>query len=147
MSEKSSQADWQGVGDSVKELGRKLKEHASDAQDAIKSTSAPLSGVAAQVGVVLKTGLAKLDETVSDPAIGTAARGATGKFLDALKVQLGAAQPAEPSAEKPEPSAEKPEPSADKPEPSADKPEPAGVQPGDENPEGQHNNPRASPGA
>ena len=147
MSEKSSQADWQGVGDSVKELGRKLKEHASDAQDAIKSTSAPLSGVAAQVGVVLKTGLAKLDETVSDPAIGTAARGATGKFLDALKVQLGAAQPAEPSAEKPEPSAEKPEPSAEKPEPSADKPEPAGVQPGDENPEGQHNNPRASPGA
>ena len=147
MSEKSSQADWQGVGDSVKELGRKLKEHASDAQDAIKSTSAPLSGVAAQVGVVLKTGLAKLDETVSDPAIGTAARGATGKFLDALKVQLGAAQPAEPSAEKPEPSADKPEPSAEKPEPSADKPEPAGVQPGDENPEGQHNNPRASPGA
>jgi hypothetical protein len=140
MSEKSSQADWQGVGDSVKELGRKLKEHASDAQDAIKSTSAPLSGVAAQVGVVFKTGLAKLDETVSDPAIGTAARGATGKFLDALKVQLGAAQPAESSAEKPEPSAEKPE-------PSADKPEPAGVQPGDENPEGQHNNPRASPGA
>jgi hypothetical protein len=133
MSEKSSQADWQGVGDSVKELGRKLKEHASDAQDAIKSTSAPLSGVAAQVGVVFKTGLAKLDETVSDPAIGTAARGATGKFLDALKVQLGAAQPAEPSAEKPEPSAEKPE--------------PAGVQPGDENPDGQHNNPRASPGA
>ncbi len=126
MSEKSSQADWQGVGDSVKELGRKLKEHASDAQDAIKSTSAPLSGVAAQVGVVLKTGLAKLDETVSDPAIGTAARGATGKFLDALKVQLGAAQPAESSAEKPEPAAEKP---------------------GDENPEGQHNNPRASPGA
>ena len=126
MSEKSSQADWQGVGDSVKELGRKLKEHASDAQDAIKSTSAPLSGVAAQVGVVLKTGLAKLDETVSDPAIGTAARGATGKFLDALKVQLGAAQPAESAAEKPEP---------------------AGVQPGDENPEGQHNNPRASPGA
>ena len=126
MSEKSSQADWQGVGDSVKELGRKLKEHASDAQDAIKSTSAPLSGVAAQVGVVLKTGLAKLDETVSDPAIGTAARGATGKFLDALKVQLGATQPAESSAEKPEPAAEKP---------------------GDENPEGQHNNPRASPGA
>ena len=141
MSEKSSQADWQGVGDSVKELGRKLKEHASDAQDAIKSTSAPLSGVAAQVGVVFKTGLAKLDETVSDPAIGTAARGATGKFLDALKVQLGAAQPAEPSAAQPAES------SAEKPEPSADKPEPAGVQPGDENPEGQHNNPRASPGA
>jgi len=133
MSEKSSQADWQGVGDSVKELGRKLKEHASDAQDTIKTTSAPLSGVAAQVGVVFKTGLAKLDETVSDPAIGAAARGATGKFLDALKVQLGAAQPAESSAEKPEPSAEKPE--------------PAGGQPGDENPEGQHNNPRASPGA
>lgn len=140
MSEKSSQADWQGVGDSVKELGRKLKEHASDAQDAIKSTSAPLSGAAAQLGVVFKTGLAKLDETVSDPAIGTAARGATGKFLDALKVQLGAAQPAESSADKPESSAEKPE-------SSADKPGPAGVQPGDENPEGQHNNPRASPGA
>jgi hypothetical protein len=93
MSEKSSQADWQGVGDSIKDLGKKLKEHADDASDAIKSSSAPLSGVAEQVGAVFKTGIAKLDETVTDPAVGAAARGATGKFLDALKAQLGADQP------------------------------------------------------
>ena len=99
MSEKSSQADWQGVGDSIKDLGKKLKEHADDASDAIKSSSAPLSGVAEQVGAVFKTGIAKLDETVTDPAVGAAARGATGKFLDALKAQLGADQPAQSTGE------------------------------------------------
>jgi hypothetical protein len=93
MSEKSSQADWQGVGDSIKDLGKKLKEHADEAQDAIKSSSAPLTGVAEQVGAVLKTGIAKLDEAANDPAVGAAARGATGKFLDALKAQLGAETP------------------------------------------------------
>lgn len=126
MSEKISQADWQGVGESVKDLGRKLKEHANEAQDAIKTTSAPLSGVAAQVGAVFKTGMAKLDETVSDPAVGAAARGAAGKFLDALKAQLGTDQPAEPSATKPEPSGE----------PSVD-----------ESPDGPGSNPKAPPGA
>jgi hypothetical protein len=99
MSEKSSQADWRGVGDSIKDLGKKLKEHADNAQDAIKSSSAPLSGVAEQVGAAFKTGIAKLDETVTDPAVGAAARGATGKFLDALKAQLGADQPAQSTGE------------------------------------------------
>ena len=106
MNEKISQADWQGVGESVKDLGRKLKEHANEAQDAIKTTSAPLSGVAAQVGAVFKTGMAKLDETVTDPAVGAAARGVAGKFLDALKAQIGAEQPVESAAKKPEPEAE-----------------------------------------
>lgn len=94
MSEKDSQADWRGVGDSIKDLGKKLKEHADDAQNAIKSSSAPLTGVAEQVGAVFKTGIAKLDEAATDPAVGAAARGATGKFLDALKAQLGADKPA-----------------------------------------------------
>jgi hypothetical protein len=93
MSEKSSQADWRGVGDSIKDLGKKLKGHADDAQDAMKSSSAPLTGVAEQVGAVFKTGIAKLDEVATDPAVGAAARGATGKFLDALKAQLGADTP------------------------------------------------------
>lgn len=126
MSGKISQADWQGVGESVKDLGRKLKEHANEAQDAIKTTSAPLSGVAAQVGAVFKTGMAKLDETVTDPAVGAAARGVAGKFLDALKVQLGADQPAESAPKNPEPASE---------------------QLVDENPDGHGNNPKASPGA
>ena len=100
MSEQNSQADWRGVGDSIKDLGKKLKEHADDAQDAIKSSSAPLTGVAEQVGAVFKTGIAKLDEVATDPAVGAAARGATGKFLDALKAQLGADKP---STDKPVP--------------------------------------------
>ena len=100
MSEKNSQADWRGVGDSIKDLGKKLKVHADDAQDAIKSSSAPLTGVAEQVGAVFKTGIAKLDEAATDPAVGAAARGATGKFLDALKAQLGADKP---SADTPAP--------------------------------------------
>ena len=89
MSEKDSQADWLGVGESIKDLGKKLKAHADDAQDAIKSSSAPLTGVAEQISAVFKIGIAKLDEAATDPAVGAAARGATGKFLDALKAQLG----------------------------------------------------------
>ena len=105
MSEKDSQADWRGVGDSIKDLGKKLKAHADDAQDAIKSSSAPLTGVAERVGAVFKTGIAKLDEAATDPAVGAAARGATGKFLDALKAQLGADKPSadKPSTDKPAP--------------------------------------------
>ncbi len=105
MSEKDNQADWRGVGDSIKDLGKKLKEHADDAQDAIKSSSAPLTGVAEQVSAVFKTGIAKLDEAATDPAVGAAARGATGKFLDALKAQLGTDKPSadKPNANKPAP--------------------------------------------
>ena len=124
MSEKISNADWQGVGESVKDLGRKLKEHADEAQDAIKTTSAPLSGVAAQLGAVFKTGMAKLDETVTDPAVGAAARGVAGKFLDALKAQLGADQPVESAATKDEPNGEGPQ----------------------DGPDGQSTDPKASPG-
>jgi hypothetical protein len=125
MNEKMSQADWQGVGESVKDLGRKLKEHANEAQDAIKTTSAPLSGVAAQVGAVFKTGMAKLDETVTDPAVGAAARGVAGKIQDSLKAQIGAEQPVESAAKKPEPEAE---------------------QSVSESLDGQGNDPKASPG-
>jgi len=123
MSEKNSQADWRGVGDSIKDLGKKLKEHADDAQDAIKSSSAPLTGVAEQVGAVFKTGIAKLDEAATDPAVGAAARGATGKFLDALKAQLGADNP---STDKPAPVTGE--------DPARDTTEPATEQPTDPQP-------------
>ena len=124
MSEKNSQADWRGVGDSIKDLGKKLKVHADDAQDAIKSSSAPLTGVAEQVGAVFKTGIAKLDEAATDPAVGAAARGATGKFLDALKAQLGADKP---SADTPAPVTEE--------DTARDTTEPATEQPTDPQPD------------
>ena len=108
MNEKISQPDWRGVGESAKDLGRMLKEHADEAQDAINTTSAPLSGVTAQISAVFKTGMAKLDETVTDPAVGAAARGVAGKFLDALKAQLGADQPVDSDGRKPEPDTEQP---------------------------------------
>ena len=90
MSDKSSKADWQGVGESFTDFGRTLKGHASQAQEALKASSEPLAGVVGQVGTVLKTGMTKFDEAVTDPAVRAAARGATTKLLDAAKAQIGA---------------------------------------------------------
>ena len=93
-SQNKSGADWQGVGDSLKDLGRKLKGHADNAQETLKSSTADSTGVVDQVGTVFKVGLASFDETVTDPEVSAAAKGATGRFLDALKAQLGADEPA-----------------------------------------------------
>ena len=90
----NSGADWQGVGNSLKDLGRKLKGHADTAQETLKSSTSDSTGVVDQVGTVFKVGLASFDRTVTDPAVSAAAKGATGKFLDALKTQLGADEPA-----------------------------------------------------
>jgi hypothetical protein len=93
-SQSTNGADWQGVGDSLKDLGRTLKVHADSAQETLKSSTKGTSGIVNQVGTVFKVGLASFDQTVTDPEVGAAAKGATGRFLDALKAQLGAAEPA-----------------------------------------------------
>jgi hypothetical protein len=82
-------ADWQGVGDSFRALGRHLKERAVDAGTAISAANqqAP-RGAVDQVSAAFTTAIAKLDETTTDPEIGRATRTATARLLDAIKAEL-----------------------------------------------------------
>ena len=101
-------ADWQGVGDSFRSLGRHLKEHAVDAGTAISAANTQAaSGIADQVSTAFTTAIAKLDETTTDPEIGRATRTATARLLDAIKAELtggdtdDADPPADPGPPKP----------------------------------------------
>ena len=101
-------ADWQGVGDSFRSLGRQLKEHAVDAGTAISAANTQAaSGIADQVSTAFTTAIAKLDETTTDPEIGRATRTATARLLDAIKAELTGgdtdddAPPADPGPPKP----------------------------------------------
>jgi hypothetical protein len=82
-------ADWQGVGDSFRSLGRHLKERAVDAGTAISAANDQAAhGVVDQVSTAFTTAIAKLDETTTDPEIGRATRTATARLLDAIKAEL-----------------------------------------------------------
>ena len=102
------QADWKGVGDSLKSLGEKLGAHASDGADQVKSAATTAGeGVADQTKAGAKAAVNKLDETTRDPEVGSALKDVTNKFLDAVKVTLTGGdapkdpKPAEPEAPKP----------------------------------------------
>jgi hypothetical protein len=89
MSDQTGKADWQGVGDSFRVLGRRLKDHAVGAGDAISSANDGTSGSALdQVSAVFTAAVAKLDETATDPEVGAATRNATARLLDAIKAEL-----------------------------------------------------------
>jgi hypothetical protein len=82
-------ADWQGVGDSFRSLGRHLKDRAVDAGAAISTANDQAAhGVVDQVSTAFTTAIAKLDETTTDPEIGRATRTATARLLDAIKAEL-----------------------------------------------------------
>jgi len=105
----SERADWQGVGASFRILGRRLKEHAVDAGGAISAANAQAEpGVVDQVGAALKTALAKLDETTTDPEVGAATRDATARLLDAIKAELTGVGAATPPSEPPPTGEEEP---------------------------------------
>ena len=85
----SGRADWQGVGESFRHLGRMLTEHARDAGGAISAANADaMGGVADQVSAAFRTAVERLDETTTDPEVGRAARTATARLLDAIKAEL-----------------------------------------------------------
>lgn len=95
-------ADWQGVGDSFRSLGRQLKDRAVDASTAISTANDQAArGVVDQVSTAFTTAIAKLDETTTDPEIGRATRTATARLLDAIKAELtgGDADQADPPAD------------------------------------------------
>jgi hypothetical protein len=82
-------ADWQGVGESFRTLGRRLKDHAVDAGDAISAANADAQGgVMDQVSAAFTAAVSKLDETTTDPQVGAATRQATARLLDAIKFEL-----------------------------------------------------------
>ncbi len=90
-------ADWQGVGDSFRTLGRQLKERAVDAGTSISAANEKATnGVMDQVSTAFTTAVAKLDETTTDPEIGRATRTATARLLDAIKAELTGGGPTEP---------------------------------------------------
>lgn len=83
------QADWKGVGDSLKSLGATLGAHASDGADQVKgAASAAGSGVTDQTKAGAKAAVHKFDETTRDPEVSAGFKDVTNKFLDAVKVTL-----------------------------------------------------------
>lgn len=81
-------ADWAGVGESFRNLGRHLSGKARSAGDAISSATGEAEGAADQVGAAFKSAVDSLDETTSDPEVKEATRTATAKLLDAIKAEL-----------------------------------------------------------
>ncbi len=85
----SERADWQGVGASFRTLGNRLKKHALETGEAVRSSGGQgESTVVDDVTSAFKAAFAKIDETTTDPETAAAAKDATAKFLDAIKVEL-----------------------------------------------------------
>jgi hypothetical protein len=87
-------ADWQAVGASFRSLGHQLKDRAVEAGGAISAANQQAAGgVVDQLSAAFTTAIGKLDETTTDPEIGRAAREATARLLDAIKVELTGGDP------------------------------------------------------
>jgi hypothetical protein len=83
-----AKADWAGVGDSFRTLGRHLSGKAKSAGGAISSATSEAEGAADQVGAAFKSAVDSLDATTTDPEVKAATRTATAKLLDAIKAEL-----------------------------------------------------------
>ncbi len=95
----SDKADWQGVGESFRTLGRHLRDKAVDAGGAVKDAGSQAeNGVADSISAAFSTAMDKIDQTTSDPEVATAAKSATARFLDALKAELTGEGPTPPPA-------------------------------------------------
>lgn len=84
----SNHADWRDVGNAFRDLGVSLRDHAVEAGGAIKDSASGTGKVLDEVGDALKAALGKFDETVTDPAVGDAAKTAVTKLLDAIKTEI-----------------------------------------------------------
>ena len=82
-------ADWQGVGTSFRDLGRRLGERASAAGGAISAANGEsIGGPIDRISAAFSAAVEQLDATTTDPEIGAATRTATARLLDAIKVEL-----------------------------------------------------------
>lgn len=94
-------ADWQGVGESFRTLGRQLKGKAVDAGGAVKEANEQAEGAMEKVTAAFKTAIDKLDETSTDPQVTQSAKRATARLLDAIKAELTGEGPGQrPEADK-----------------------------------------------
>ena len=80
--------DWRAVGEAFRDLGLQLRDHAVEAGGAMKDAGGASGKVLDELGEALKAALGKFDETVTDPAVGTAARNAANTLLDAIKDEI-----------------------------------------------------------
>lgn len=91
-------ADWQGVGESFRTLGRQLKDRAVDAGGAVREANDQAEGAMEKVTAAFKTAIDKLDETSTDPQVTQSAKRATARLLDAIKAELTGEGPEQPPA-------------------------------------------------
>lgn len=98
-------ADWAGVGESFRLLGRRLSEHAKGAGSAISTATGQAEGAVDQVGSAFKTAVDHLDATTTDPEVKAATRTATARLLDAIKAELTG----EPRSDDPPPEGQPPQ--------------------------------------
>lgn len=97
--------DWRQVGESFRQFGLQLRDHAIAAGGAVRGVGSDSSRVLDQFADAIKQALHEFDKTVTDPAVGDSARRAATTLLDAMKAEIN--RPGEPKPEPPEP----PEPS------------------------------------
>lgn len=85
----SDRANWQQVGESFRDLGRQLKGKAVEGGQAVREANAEATGTATdKISTVLAAALEQFDQANADPEVTRAAKLATVRLLDAIKVEL-----------------------------------------------------------
>lgn len=90
--------DWREVGESFRQFGVQLRDHAVAAGGAVKGAGSDSSRILDQLGEAMKQALREFDQTVTDPAVGDSARRAATTLLDAIKAEIN-----RPTESRPEP--------------------------------------------
>ena len=91
--------DWREVGESFRQFGMQLRDHAVAAGSAVKDAGGESGRMLDELGDALKQVVRHFDETVTDPAVGESARKAATTLLDAIKAEIN--RPSEPKPEPP----------------------------------------------
>lgn len=91
--------DWREVGESFRQFGVQLRDHAVAAGGAVKDAGNDSTRLLDQLGEAMKQALHEFDQTVTDPAVGDSARKAATTLLDAIKAEIN--RPSEPRPEPP----------------------------------------------
>lgn len=93
--------DWREVGESFRQFGVQLRDHAVAAGGAVKEAGSDSGRMLDELGEALKQVVHHFDETVTDPAVGESARKAATTLLDAIKAEINRPNPPEPEPRAP----------------------------------------------
>ena len=92
----SERADWHDVGVAFRHLGKHLKDRAVEGGLAVRDANAEAEGsVTDKVVAVLRSALDQFDQASADPEVTGAAKAATTKFFDAVKIELAGEGPSQ----------------------------------------------------